>query len=68
MSIREVAKQEERTLAKYVKAKLRCSLKAFCDSEGVPVSTMQDRWRSDDGRARVIDMVFRFYVDRFSEL
>ena len=56
------------TLAKYIKAKLNCTLTEFSKVEGVPVRTLQDRWQSETGRAHIQNAVFVYYVKRFDEL
>lgn len=68
MDIREAAKSEARTLGEYIQAKLGHSLASFSRSEGIPVSTLNDRWRSSEGKIRVMDTVFRAYVKRFDQL
>jgi len=67
-NIREQATQETRTLAKYVKGKLGCTLAEFCRVEDLSRSTMDDRWNSPDGKIRVMDMVLRVYITRFEGL
>lgn len=65
MDARTNAKREIRTLGKYVKAKLNVSLARFSDDEGICVSTLNDQWNSERQRVRVMDAVFRYYVNRF---
>jgi hypothetical protein len=68
MDIRQSAKTETRTLGKYVKAKLGISLKDFCAAESVHPRTLYDRWETTEGKVKVMDTVFRFYVAKFDDL
>lgn len=68
MNIRETAKLETRTIGVFIKDKLGCSKADFARAEDIPVSTLNDRWKSDDGRVRVMDTVFRVYIERFKHL
>jgi hypothetical protein len=65
MNIRELAKTEQRTLGKYIKAKLGIRLTQFAELEETPVSTLNDRWKSPTGRVRIMDAALRVCLDRF---
>ena len=60
--------RKSRHLSTYIRAKLGISLADYARTEGVPVSTLHDRWNSADGRVRIENAVFRFYVERFEDL
>jgi DNA-binding transcriptional regulator YiaG len=66
--IRETAKSEPRTLAKYIRGKLGVSLTEFARIEQTPVSTLNDRWISPTGKVRIMDAAYRVYVHRFGDL
>jgi len=67
-NIREIEASESRTLAKFIRDKLRIHLKEFARRENIPVSTLYDRWKSRGGRIQVMDAVFRQYVEQYHKL
>jgi predicted transcriptional regulator len=58
----------ETTLSGYIKRKLGLSLKQYAKISGLPVSTLQSRWKSQRGRIDIENAVFKYYVTRFDEL
>jgi hypothetical protein len=68
MDIRKQAENETRTLGKYLRAKIGVSIQDFSKAESVPVSTLNDRWKSKTGKIRVMDAVLRHYINRFNAL
>jgi hypothetical protein len=68
MDLKTEAKAETRTFAKYIRAKLGCSAASFAESQGIPVSTLNDRWISPKGKIQIMTSVYRVYVLRFEEL
>ena len=68
MSIQNTAETENRTLGKFIKAKLDISLAEFARCECTPVSTLNDRWRSAAGKVRIMDAAWRFYSNRYGDL
>lgn len=68
MSIREQAKTESRTLARYIKGKLGIPLSEFSKLESTSASTLNDRWHSPEGKIRIMDAAFRMFIRRNKDL
>jgi hypothetical protein len=68
MNIRESAKTETRTLGKYIKAKLCIRLSEFARLEETSVSTLNDRWKSPNGKIRIMQAVVCVGIERMEGL
>ncbi len=68
MNIRESEEKKDRSLAEFINAKLNISVPEYSVLENTAASTLYDRWKSNSGKARIMDSVQRIYFDRYYEL
>lgn len=58
-------RDENRTLAVFIKSKLNINLEKFAELEGVSVNTLKSRWKVESGKKSIYDAVLRRYTEDF---
>ena len=55
-------------LSHYIKSKLNMQLNSYSKASGIPVSTLQSRWKTERGRQDIENAVYKMYIKRFDDL